>query len=142
MPTPKSGESQQDFHSRCMSQLVGEEGYEQDQANAICYSMWDERNESVKTITVNEELTLEQEDGTKVILEAGDKIRIKESHFNSLAPEFLQQMKDAYEEDGMNYVIEEFMTLISYAMEDEEINANKELKRFVLDWNSWLLNQR
>ena len=39
MPIPKrhSGEAENDFISRCASKLVGEEGYEQDQALAICY---------------------------------------------------------------------------------------------------------
>lgn len=55
MPTPQEGEEQQDFHSRCMSQLVGEEGYEQDQANAICYSVWrkEKGEENVKRKSEN-----------------------------------------------------------------------------------------
>lgn len=43
--TPNKGESQDEFHSRCMSKLVGDEGYEQDQANAICYSYWERNKE-------------------------------------------------------------------------------------------------
>lgn len=43
MPTPRKNETQDEWHSRCMSELVGEEGYEQDQANAICYSKWENR---------------------------------------------------------------------------------------------------
>lgn len=42
--SPRSGESQEDFHSRCMSYMVGDEGYDQDQANAICYSKWENRD--------------------------------------------------------------------------------------------------
>ena len=39
MPIPKrkSGEVEQDFIGRCASQLIGEEGYEREQAVAICY---------------------------------------------------------------------------------------------------------
>lgn len=39
MPIPKrkSGEVEQDFIGRCASQLIGEEGYEREQAIAICY---------------------------------------------------------------------------------------------------------
>lgn len=44
VPEPRAGESQDDFHSRCMEFLVGEEGYEQDQANAICYRQWRSQN--------------------------------------------------------------------------------------------------
>jgi hypothetical protein len=39
MPIPKrkSEEKESEFISRCASQLIGEEGYERDQAVAICY---------------------------------------------------------------------------------------------------------
>jgi ATP-dependent protease ClpP protease subunit len=38
VPKPNSGESQKDFIGRCMSQLVGEEGKDKEQAAAICFS--------------------------------------------------------------------------------------------------------
>ena len=37
---PSSGESEDDFIPRCISKLVGDEGYDTDQAAAICYSTW------------------------------------------------------------------------------------------------------
>jgi hypothetical protein len=39
MPIPqrKSREQEQDFIGRCSSKLIGEEGYEREQAVAICY---------------------------------------------------------------------------------------------------------
>jgi hypothetical protein len=40
---PSSGESQDEFISRCMSVLIGDEGKPEDQAAAICYSMWEEK---------------------------------------------------------------------------------------------------
>ena len=39
---PSKGERQDDFIPRCIAKLVGEEGYETDQAAAICYSTWRE----------------------------------------------------------------------------------------------------
>ena len=39
---PQAGESEDEFVSRCIGVLVGDEGYEQDQAAAICYSTWRE----------------------------------------------------------------------------------------------------
>jgi len=39
---PSAGESETDYIPRCMSVLVGDEGYDQDQAAAICYSTWRE----------------------------------------------------------------------------------------------------
>ncbi|MFZ9876122.1 MAG: XkdF-like putative serine protease domain-containing protein [Candidatus Nanopelagicales bacterium] len=41
---PKSGEREADYIPRCMSVLVGDEGYDQDQAAAICYSTWREEH--------------------------------------------------------------------------------------------------
>jgi len=37
IPKPHSGEGENEYISRCASKLIGEEGYEQDQALAICY---------------------------------------------------------------------------------------------------------
>jgi hypothetical protein len=37
IPNRKSGEQEQDFIGRCASKLIGEEGYEREQAVAICY---------------------------------------------------------------------------------------------------------
>lgn len=40
MPQPKPGESKNDYLQRCIPQLI-HEGRQQDQAIAICYSMYD-----------------------------------------------------------------------------------------------------
>ena len=37
IPQPRENESENEFISRCISKLVGEEGKDQDQATAICY---------------------------------------------------------------------------------------------------------
>lgn len=39
---PQGGETEDEFVSRCIGVLVGDEGYEQDQAAAICYDSWRE----------------------------------------------------------------------------------------------------
>jgi hypothetical protein len=41
---PGETESQDEFVSRCIGVLVGDEGYEQEQAAAVCYSKWENRN--------------------------------------------------------------------------------------------------
>lgn len=43
MPIPKrkQAEQEQDFIGRCASKLIGEEGYEREQAVAICYQQLD-----------------------------------------------------------------------------------------------------
>ncbi len=45
MPKPKSGESKDEFISRCMG-YDDMQKYDQDQRAAICYSYWEEKNES------------------------------------------------------------------------------------------------
>ena len=45
---PRGDESEDEFVSRCIGVLVGDEGYETDQAAAICYSTWRE-NMSIDT---------------------------------------------------------------------------------------------
>ena len=45
---PQSGEREADYIPRCMSVLVGDEGYEQDQAAAICYSTWRQEHKGLK----------------------------------------------------------------------------------------------
>ena len=43
--TPRQGEDEQEYISRCISVLVGDEGYEEQQAAAICYSTWEKKDE-------------------------------------------------------------------------------------------------
>ena len=49
MPKPEAGEKKDEYIARCIPILKGE-GHEQDEAAAICYSMWEqntEKNESI-----------------------------------------------------------------------------------------------
>lgn len=46
MPTPKKGEKQSKFMSRCVSDVMGE-GKDQKQAVAICFSLWKEKSEEL-----------------------------------------------------------------------------------------------
>lgn len=41
---PESGEQHNPFMGRCISVLVGDEGYESDQAAAICHTYWEEEH--------------------------------------------------------------------------------------------------
>lgn len=45
---PRSGESQEEYIPRCISKLVGDEGYDQDQAYAICISTYENKSAKVK----------------------------------------------------------------------------------------------
>ena len=50
----KPGEDKDEFINRCMSKLVGDEGYEQDQAYAICNTTWEENSLEVFAETYND----------------------------------------------------------------------------------------
>lgn len=52
VPSPRKEEEQQEFISRCIRFLV-EEGREQEQAQAICYDQWRNRNKSIKQYLCN-----------------------------------------------------------------------------------------
>jgi len=51
---PTKGERQDDFIPRCIAKLVGEEGYENDQAAAICYSTWREEHAKQEPFYMND----------------------------------------------------------------------------------------
>lgn len=48
MTTPRSSENEQEFISRCIPEMINE-GKEQEQATAICYSIWKEKNNMSET---------------------------------------------------------------------------------------------
>ncbi len=68
MPVPGKGEKQDDFHGRCVAQMV-KEGKPQDQANAICYSIWRERGN--KKESVREQLPQPRTSPTPAVIEPG-----------------------------------------------------------------------
>lgn len=43
MPTPRAGETRDEFIGRCIPEIVGE-GKPQDVAVATCFSLWENRN--------------------------------------------------------------------------------------------------
>lgn len=51
---PSKGETQDEFIPRCAEKLIGEEGYDQDQALAICYSTWREEHAKQQPFYMND----------------------------------------------------------------------------------------
>ena len=52
IPEPSSGQSENEYVSECIAQLINE-GKEQDQAAAICYETWrNKMNSQVKSFTI------------------------------------------------------------------------------------------
>lgn len=52
---PRAGESESDFIGRCIGTLVGEEGYDQDQATAVCYSKWEKTRQMIGQFAIQDE---------------------------------------------------------------------------------------
>lgn len=50
MPKPLKNETKKDYISRCVKYMIDEEGREQKQALAICFSMWDKEHVNESTI--------------------------------------------------------------------------------------------
>ena len=67
IPTPEAGETQDDFHGRCMAAISGE--YPEDQANAICYSQWEQRAMPGRTLrmVLRSELSTEDSPDSRVV---------------------------------------------------------------------------
>lgn len=59
MPTPNKGENKKDFLARCIPAVIKEEGKPQDQAVAICYSLWDNKSKNSKAGLDKPEVTSE-----------------------------------------------------------------------------------
>jgi hypothetical protein len=66
---PKAGETEQEFVSRCIGVLVGDEGYEQDQAAAICYSTFEEKMAEVELYYEGEDVFRLSEDEFDLAIE-------------------------------------------------------------------------
>lgn len=64
MPNPKAGENKEHYIKRCIPQLM-DEGKPQKQAIAICYSMWERKNESKIVEKIN--IYLEEEQDIKKV---------------------------------------------------------------------------
>lgn len=77
---PNPQEKETEFISRCMSTLVGDEGYETSQAAAICYSKWAKRNEMAEaSVSFDFDDTLSTakgQDEAKRLIDAGVDVYI------------------------------------------------------------------
>lgn len=98
---PRSGERQTEFIPRCMSVLVGDEGYPEDQAAAICYSTWREthRQEFAKvSFDWNETLSTDRaQEIARKHVEDGDTVYIV-----SAQPEVNDRMREVAKEIGID----------------------------------------
>lgn len=56
MPSVKPGESEQTYVSRCIAELVGNEGYDKEQAAAICHSKFREAKKTIEGMSTTEGL--------------------------------------------------------------------------------------
>lgn len=70
--SPKEGESKDEFVSRCIGIEVGN-GYEQEQAAAMCYAKWDEKKFTGEKVSFDFDETLNTAEGMKLAMSEIDK---------------------------------------------------------------------
>ncbi len=87
---PRSGESEQDFISRCIGEEINS-GYPQDQAAAICYSKWkqnyNKQNKNENEMKLKFEIKATLADGTPIYvsaLEVGGEVRVMDENGESV----------------------------------------------------------
>ena len=56
MPTIRKGETKDEWMPRCIEYLINNEGYDTEQATAICDSMWEENDLSKDLMDIKLEL--------------------------------------------------------------------------------------
>jgi len=65
MPKPREGETKDEYIPRCIAYMIKKEGKEKKQAAAICYSMWERKDENDKIIKKIDSFLVEAVDSEK-----------------------------------------------------------------------------
>ena len=105
---PKAGEQHDPFMSRCISKLVGEEGYEQDQASAICHTSWED-------VHGETEMSDFQEDD-KEMVDGIIELLLKVEDLENRKKMVLDTLRD-FDEDGVIYDRKDFLNRVGVALE-------------------------
>ncbi len=110
---PKAGEQHDPFMSRCISKLVGEEGYEQAQASAICHTSWED-------VHGETEMSDFQEDD-KEMVDGIIELLLKVEDLENRKKIVLDTLRD-FDEDGVIYDRKDFLNRVGVAL-DEKMSA-------------------
>ena len=114
---PRSGEKHDPFMSRCISKLVGEEGYKADQASAICHTSW----ENVHGPTEMAEI----EGNDKEMVDGIVELLLKVEDLENRKSMVLDTLKD-FALQGVVFDLDEFLNRLGLSISDfnsKEFNA-------------------
>ena len=108
---PKAGEEHDPFMSRCISKLVGEEGYDSDQASAICHTYWEDVHGATEMADVNDD---------KEMVEGVIELLLKVEDLENRKQMVLDTLRD-FDEEGVIYDREDFLNRVGVTL--DEFNA-------------------
>lgn len=114
---PRSGEKHDPFMGRCISKLVGEEGYEQDQASAICHTYWEDVHGPTE-MSKFDDRDKEMVDGIVELLLKVDNLENRKSMVLDTLKDFALQ--------GVVFDLDEFLNRLGLSISDfnsKEFNA-------------------
>jgi HK97 family phage prohead protease len=88
MPTPNTGESRDDFMSRCIPELTETEGREQEQAVAMCASFWSESRKQLELLSPpTNEQNMTAMDARQAVIDQGHKFSKEHAVYFQPAPD-------------------------------------------------------
>jgi len=105
---PKAGEEHDPFMGRCISKLVGEEGYEQDQASAICHTYWEDVHGETKMSDFQE--------NDKEMVDGIIELLLKVEDLENRKKMVLDTLRD-FDEEGVVYDKEDFLNRVGITLE-------------------------
>ena len=140
IPTPNKGENKQDFISRCIPIVLEDKtAKDQDQAVAICNSLWDQSKKSKDEKDDDEEETNAMDDETQVSTASSEDTLFQEDIIHqkfSEKDEKIQSLKGVLEKAGL-HPSQDLMDKIVGSLKGKSIekvklkvsNKNKEEKK-------------
>lgn len=114
---PRSGEKHDPFMGRCISKLVGEEGYKADQASAICHTYWEDVHGPTE-MSKFDDRDKEMVDGIVELLLKVDNLENRKSMVLDTLKDFALQ--------GVVFDLDEFLNRLGLSISDfnsKEFNA-------------------
>jgi len=105
---PKAKEEHDPFMGRCISKLVGEEGYEQDQASAICHTYWEDVHGETKMSDFQED--------DKEMVDGVIELLLKVEDLENRKQMVLDTLRD-FDEENVIYDREDFLNRVGVTLE-------------------------
>ena len=106
---PRSGEKHYPFMSRCISKLVGEEGYKADQASAICHTSWENIHGPTEMVEI--------EGNDKEMVDGIVELLLKVEDLDNRKSMILSTLKD-FALQGVVFDLDEFLNRLGLSISD------------------------